>query len=85
MLGQLFVPKLVDGKRTSRVLALAALLWALGGGLGLQHLGGLWWLIGAGIGVLAAIGNLAAEPARERRLATATERGRPAAWSESGV
>lgn len=136
VLGQLFVPKLVDGKRTSRVLALAALLWALGvgitgfadtvavfmlsvlvwtlgemlqtpgmsatladlspvdmrgryqatftlawqlssllapvlGGLGLQHLGGSWWLIGAGIGVLAALGNLAAEPARERRLAAA--------------
>lgn len=48
---------------------LSALLAPPLGGFGLQHLGSLWWLLGAGIGVAAAIGHLAAEPARRRRLA----------------
>ncbi|MFD0558230.1 MDR family MFS transporter [Stackebrandtia endophytica] len=132
--GQLFIPKLVDGKRRSRVLALACVFWAGGvgltgladtvplfmltvlvwtigemlqtpansatiadlapvhmrgryqaafslsfqgagfiaptlGGLGMQYLGTWWWAVAAGIGLLAAAGNLVAEPSRERRLA----------------
>lgn len=137
--GQLFIPRLVDGKRRTRVLALASLFWAAGvgvtglatgvpvfmltvlvwtigemlqtpanaatvadlspanmrgryqaafslswqtamlaapvlGGLGLKHLGGWWWAVAAGIGVIAAIGNLLAEPSRARRLEVARER-----------
>ncbi|ADD40285.1 MFS transporter [Stackebrandtia nassauensis] len=132
--GQLFIPKLVDGKRRSRVLAVSCLFWAAGvgatglvasvpmfmltvliwtfgemlqtpansatiadlspvdmrgryqsvfalsfqastmiaptlGGLGLEYLGAGLWGVGAVIGVVAAVGNLIAEPARERRLA----------------
>ena len=33
VVGQLFVPKLVDGRRRSRVLALASVFWAVGVGL----------------------------------------------------
>jgi MFS family permease len=134
VIGQLFIPKLVDGKRRSRVLALACLFWAFGvgavglvstvplfmltvvvwtigemlqtpansatiadlapihmrgryqsvfslafqgamltapalGGLGMQHMGNWWWAIAFGVGIVAAVGNLVAEPARERRLA----------------
>ncbi|GAA4919577.1 putative MFS family arabinose efflux permease [Stackebrandtia albiflava] len=132
--GQLFIPRLVEGRRRSRVLALSCLFWAAGvgfvgvadtvavfmltvliwtigemlqtpansatiadlapptmrgryqaayslafqvsglvapvlGGLGMQYLGRWWWAVAAGVGVVAAIGNLVAEPARERRLA----------------
>lgn len=136
--GQLFVPKLVDGKRRSRVLALACVFWAVGvgavglvstvplfivtvliwtvgemlqtpansatvadlspvemrgryqsafslsfqgamliapvlGGVGMQYLGNWWWAIAFGIGMAAALGNLIAEPAREKRLAAVYE------------
>jgi len=132
--GQLFIPKLVEGRRRSRVLALACVFWAVGvgltgladavplfmltvlvwtigemlqtpansatiadlapvhmrgryqaafslsfqgagfiaptlGGLGMQYLGTWWWAVAAAIGLLAAVGNLLAEPSRERRLA----------------
>ncbi|MGH8880471.1 MAG: MDR family MFS transporter [Stackebrandtia sp.] len=42
------------------------------GGIVMQQLGGNWWFIVAGLGVVAAVGNLLAEPARERRLAKLT-------------
>lgn len=138
--GQLFIPKLVKGKRHTRVLVLSALIWTVGiamtglvdsmvlfmvavavwtigemlqtpaqmatvsdlspmdmrgryqatfalsfqlsmlfvpavGGFAMQYLGGGWWFLVAGLGVLAAVGNLLAEPARERRLALITGAG----------
>ncbi|CAM3341652.1 MDR family MFS transporter [Stackebrandtia soli] len=134
VVGQLFIPKLVDGRSRTRVLALASVFWAVGvgatgiassvpvfmltvlvwtigemlqtpansatiadlapadmrgryqatfslswqaasltapalGGLGLQYLGSGWWLIAFVVGIAAAVGNLAAGPSRDRRLA----------------
>ncbi|HZE38319.1 MAG TPA: MFS transporter [Stackebrandtia sp.] len=138
VIGQLFIPKLVKGRRHTRVLILASMFWTVGvavtgmvssmalfmaavvvwtlgemlqtpaqmatiaelspvdmrgryqatfalsfqasmlivpalGGFALQYLGSTWWFLVAGIGVLAAVGNLLAEPSRERRLAAARE------------
>lgn len=53
--------------------SLAAFLAPALGGISFQQLGSRHWLICAGLGVLAALGHLAASGPRERRVAAARE------------